>query len=133
MLKEIAYRWGKKQLLQNFKLVLLVSLRDGSFQQAKSVDDLLQLFYKGHKNATEVVSACSEYLSKDGGKSITLLLDGYDEYPEHLQKSSLIADILKRQVLPLCGLVISSRSHASHHFCQWATIRVNILGFTETE
>ena len=133
LLKEIAYRWGKKQLLQNFKLVLLVYLRDTSMQQAKSVDDLLQLFYKGHKNATEVVSACSEYLSKDGGKSITLLLDGYDEYPEHLQKCSLIADILKRQILPLCGLVISSRSHASQCLRQKATIRVDILGFTETE
>ena len=133
LLKEIAYRWGKKQLLQNFELVLLICFRDPSLQQIKSVSNLLQLFYKGDDNATKVVSACSEYLSKCGGKNLTLLLDGYDEYPEHLQKSSLIVDIIKRQVLPHCGLVISSRPHASGHLHKQTTIRVDILGFTETE
>ena len=133
LLKEIAYRWAKKELLQKSKLVLLVPFRDPSLQQVKSVGNLLQLFYKGDDNATEIVHACSEYLSKNGGKNVTLLLDGYDEYPSDLQKSSLIADIIKRQVLPLCGLVISSRPHASAHLRKQATIRVDILGFTETE
>ena len=133
LLKEISYRWANKELLQKFELVLLVSLRDPSLQQVKSVSNLLHLFYKGDENATQVVSACSEYLSKNGGQNLALLLDGYDEYPEHLQKSSLIADILKRQVLPCCGLVVSSRPHASEHLRKKATIRVDILGFTETE
>ena len=133
LLKEIAYRWGKKQLLQKFELVLLVCLRDTSLQQVKSVDDLLQLFCIGDKNATQIVTACAQYLFANGGKALTFLLDGYDEYPEHLQENSLITKILKRQVLPLCGLVVSSRPHASHHLREEATIRVDILGFTETE
>ena len=133
LLKEIAYRWGKKELLQKFELVLLVSLRDPSLKLIKCVDDLLQLFCKGDKNATEIVSACSEYLLANGGKSLTLLLDGYDEYPEDLCECSLVANILQRQVLPLCGLVVSSRPHASEHLREQATIRVDILGFTETE
>ena len=133
LLKEIAYRWGKKELLQNFELVLLISLRDPSLKLIKSVDDLLQLFYKGNKNATEIVSATSKHLDSNGGKSLTLLLDGYDEYPEHLCECSLIASILQRHVLPLCGLVVSSRPHASEHLREQATIRVDILGFTESE
>ena len=133
LLKEIAYKCGKKQLLKKFELTILISLRDPSMQEIKSVSNLLHLFYKGDDNATQVVSACSEYLCKNGGKTLTLLLDGYDEYPEHLQKSSLIADIIKRQVLPLCGLVVSSRPHASQHLRELATTRVDILGFTETE
>ena len=133
LLKEIAYRWGNKQLLQKFKLVLLICFRDPSLQQIKSVSNLLQLFYKGDDNVTKVVNSCSEYLSRNGGKYLTLLLDGYDEYPEHLQKSSLIADIIKRQILPHCGLVVSSRPHASGHLHKQATIRVDILGFTEIE
>ena len=64
LLKEIANRWGNKQLLQKFELVLLISFRDPSLQQIKSVSNLLQLFYKGDDNTTKVVSACSEYLSK---------------------------------------------------------------------
>ena len=134
LLKDIAYKWGdNKQLLKNYELVLLVFLRDPSLRQVSSVDDLLRLFCKGDKNALPILSACAQYLFGNSGKTLTLLLDGYDEYPRDLQEASLIADILKRQVLPLCGLVVSSRPHASQHFHKQATIRVDILGFTETE
>ena len=133
LLKEIAYRWGDKQLLKRFKLVLLVCLRDPILKQIKSVSDLLRLFYKREDNTEEILSACNKYLSKNGGKTLALLLDGYDEYPEYLQNNSLIADIINHQVLPHCGLVVSSRPHASVRFHKRATIRVDILGFTETE
>ena len=134
LMKEIAYKWGDdKQLLKNYELVLLVFLRDPSVQQVSSVNGLLRLFCKGDENATQIVSACAKYLLDNCGKTLTLLLDGYDEYPRDLQEASLIADILKRRVLPLCGLVVSSRPHASQHFHKQATIRVDILGFTPTE
>ena len=133
LLKEIAYKWANNELLQKFEFVLLVYLRDPSLQRIVSVDDLLQLFCKGDKNATQIVNACAQYLFANGGKTLTLLLDGYDEYPRDLQESSLIADIIKRQVLPHCGLVVSSRPHASQHLHKQSTIRVDILGFTETE
>ena len=132
LLKEIAYRWGKQQLLQMYELVLLVCLRDPSLRQVKSVDDL-QLFCIGDTNAIEIVSACAQYLLANGGKNLVLLLDGYDEYPENLRESSLVTSILKRRLLPLCGLVVSSRPHVSGRFHTRATIRVDILGFTETE
>ena len=133
LLKEIHYKWANGELLQKCHLVLLVCLRDPSLQQIQSVDDLLQLFCIRDKHVTETVSACAQYLSANGGRSLTLLLHGYDEYPEQLRESSLVADILKRQVLPLCGLVVSSRPHASEYLRKQATIRVDILGFTETE
>ena len=133
LLKEIACRWGKKQLLLKFELVLLVCLRDPFLQEVKSVDDLLQLFCIGDQNSTEIISTCSQYLFANSGKSLMLLLDGYDEYPEHLRENSLISNILKRRILPLCGLVVSSRPHASEHLRFQATIKVDILGFTETE
>ena len=133
LLKEIAYRWGKKQVLCEFDLVLLVCLRDPSLEQIESVSDLLRLFYKGNKNANKIIEDCSDYLLNNHGQSLTLLLDGYDEYSKNLKENSLLADILRRKVLPCCGLVVSSRPHASVHFHAEATIRVDILGFPETE
>ena len=120
-------------MLQKFELVLLLCLRDTSLQQIKSVSNLLQLFCIGDENPTQIVTACAQYLLANGGKGLTLLLDGYDEYPESSWENSLVTKILKRQVLPLCGLVVSSRPHASHHLREEATVRVDILGFTETE
>ena len=133
LLREISYRWGKHQILQKIKLVLLVCLRDPVVQQMSFIDDLLQLFCKRDKDANEVVSICKKYFLKNNGEDLALIFDGYDEYPERLRKDSLIADILKRKVLPRCGLIVSSRPHASVNLREQATVRVEILGFTEAE
>ena len=133
LLKEIAYRWGKNQLLQSFHLVILVFLCDPVVQQMKFLEELLQLFCKGDKNAAEIARSCSNYLFKDGGKNLAFLFDGFDEFPEHLQQGSLVMDIINHEVLPLCGLVVSSRPHASGNLHTQAALRVDILGFTEKE
>ena len=131
LLKHIAYLWGIQKSLQKFKLVLLVRLRDLAAQKMSLIDDLFQSFCRRDRRATEIASACSDYLSWNNGEDLALLFDGYDEYPERLRKDSLIADILKRKVLPRCSLVVSSRPHASASLQQKATVRVDILGFTE--
>ena len=133
LLKEIAYRWSIQEILQNFKLVLLVCLRDPAVQHMSLIDDLLQSFCNRDRRATETAFACSDYLSENNGEDLALLFDGYDEYPEKLQKDSLIADILKRKLLPRCSLIVSSRPHASVRLREEATVKVDILGFAEAE
>ena len=133
LLKEIAYRWGKKELLKTFKLVFLVCLRDPSIQQIESVSDLLQHFCEGHRKATDISAACHDYLSENGGRDLVLLLDGFDEYPDELQKNSFVSKVLHRKLLPNCGIVVSSRPHATVNLREQATARVDILGFTDIE
>ena len=133
LLKQIAYLWAKKQILQKFKLVLLLCLRDPAVQQMSLIDDLLQPFCTGDRRAIEISSACSDYLLENDGEDLVLLLDGYDEYPETLRKDSLIASLVKHRVLPQCGLIVSSRPHASVSLRDQATVKVDILGFTEAE
>ena len=133
LLKHIAYRWGIQEILRKFKVVLLVCLRDPAVQHMSFIDDLLQSFCRRDRRATETASACSDYLSENDGEDLALLFDGYDEYPERLRNNSLVADILKRKVLPCCGLIVSSRPHASVSLREQATVRVDILGFTEAE
>ena len=133
LLREISYRWGKHQILLKFKLVLLVGLRDPAVQQLSFISDLFRLFCKRDEDANAVASACKKYFFNNNGKDLALLLDGYDEYPERLRKGSLIADILEREVLPHCGLIVSSRPNASVNLREQATVRVDILGFTKTE
>ena len=133
LLKEIAYRWGNKQLLKTFKLVLLICLRNPTVQQALLLKHLLQLFCNSEDTRARHISTACDYLVQNNGKDLAFLFDGFDEYPETLQKNSLIADILKRKMLPYCALVVSSRPHATVHLRERATIRVDILGFTEIE
>ena len=133
ILKEIAYQWSKAHLLQTYKVLLLISLRDPIFQQAESISDLLQCFCKGDTNAIEITTACSKHLFENGGKDLVFLFDGFDELPEKLQTNSLIASILMRHVLPCCSLIVSSRPHATKHLHKQASLRVEILGFDEKE
>ena len=133
LLKEITYRWSKKEILQKFKLVLLVCLRDPAVQQMSLIEHLFQTFCRRDSKVTEIASSCTGYFLKNNGKDLCLLFDGYDEYPEILRRNSLIADILKRKELPCCGLIVSSRPHASVSLREQATIKVDILGFTEGE
>ena len=133
LLKEIAFQWGRQHLLKKFNVVLLLCLREPILQQAQSISDLLQYFCRGDLDAMEITTACSRYFFDNGGKDLVFLLDGLDELPENLRTKSLIADILKRRILPYCGLVVSSRPHATKQLHKQATLRVDILGFTEQE
>ena len=92
-----------------------------------------QFFCSRDRRAEEIANTCSDYFIHSGGKDLAFLFDGFDEYPEELQKNSLIADILKRKVLPYCAIVVSSRPHATVHLREQATVRLDILGFTEIE
>lgn len=77
LLREVAYRWSRRQLLQKFQILLLITLRDPIFQQAKTVSDLLQPFCEGDTQAVELVGACSKHLFESGGKDLVFLFDGF--------------------------------------------------------
>ena len=131
LLKEIAYLWGKQKVLKRFKMVILLCLRDTTVQKISEIHQLLLPFCIGDERATEIASACGKYLLENKGEDLTILFDGYDEYPEQPPKNSLIPHILKRKVLPNCSLILSSQPRAAIHLRKQATVRVDILGFTE--
>ena len=133
LLKHVAYSWAEQGMLQKYNLVLLVQLRDPTVQKMSSLKELFQYFCCKHGIEGEDVAMCIKHISSNQGKSLLLLLDGYDEMPEELRGNSLIADILNRQVLPDCGLVVSSRPHASLLLRKQASLRVDILGFSEEQ
>ena len=133
LLQEIAYQWSIGKLLQKFKIVFLLQLRSPAVQQVSLVADLFKLVCEGDEKAPRIAIASSDYFFENKGEGLVFLFDGFDEFPEHLQEDSLIASILKRKVLPHCGLVVSSRPHASVGLREDATIRVDILGFAEDE
>ena len=133
LLQEIAYRWGNKQVLKLFKLVLLVQLRDPVLQNAKSIYEIFLFYCKGDIKAAEIAAACSDYFLNNGGEGLLFLFDGFDELPEQVQKNSLIREILVRKVLPNCGLVVSTRPHVSAYLRTLAVYMVDVFGFAEAE
>ena len=129
LLKHIAYLWAQGELLTNTNFLFLLHLRDPSVQQMHSLDTLVRHFYHYDKQAS-LVTSC---VAQDGGKSVTILLDGYDELPVNLRQNSFIADLLQHRVLPACSIVVSSRPHASTHLRDNISCQVEILGFSEED
>ena len=129
LLKHIAYLWAQGELLTNAKFVFLLQLRNPSVQQMHSLDDLVYHFYRYDKQAS-LVTSC---VAQDSGKSVTILFDGYDELPVHLQQNSFIVDLLQHKVLPACSIVVSSHPHASTHLREKISCQVEILGFSEQD
>ena len=136
LLKEITYRWANKQLLETFKLVILICLQDSAVHKIKSLVDLLQYFCKKNclsRTETENIVACSDQIFENDGKDIAFLFDSFEEFPSKLWENSFIFKIMKRKVLPNCVMVASSLPHATASLRQEATVTVHPLGFTEME
>ncbi len=129
LLKHIAYLWAQGELLTNIDFLFLLHLRDPSVQEMKSLNNLVGYFYHYDKQASKVTSCVAD----DGGKSVTILLDGYDELPPNLRQRSFIVDLLEHRILPACSIVVSSRSHVSMHLRKNINCQVEILGFSEED
>ena len=129
LLKQISFLWGKNELLTKSDYLFLLHLRDPAVQQMKSVECLARHFCEHEKEVT----SCITQFSQDDGKSVTILLDGYDELPADLKQNSFLARLLRHEVLPASAVVVSSRPHASTHLRDNVTCRVEILGFSEED
>ena len=131
LLKHVAYLWANGELLTNTHFLFLLHLRDPSVRQLDSLQSLVRHFYLDCDE--HICSDLTSYVRKDGGKSVTILLDGYDELPPNLRQNSFIVDLLQHKVLPACSIVVSSRPHASTHLRDNISCQVDILGFSEQD
>jgi len=129
--KEIAYRWACNEFLSSEELVLLLFLRDPHVLEIKDINDLVHYFYEFGKKGAEIATKCAKMISDSEGKNITIILDGYDEVSDKKESSSFIDKLIKRKIMPLCTIVVTSRPIASARLQESADIKVEILGFTE--
>jgi len=132
--KEITYQWATGSLFKG-NLLFKLCLRDSNIQNITSFSDLAKYIMCSHASQKTAgkVDIFAEYLEHSQGKEITVLLDGYDEFPEKLRDKSFVANIIKRHILPLCKLIITSRPTASACLHRGADRRVEILGFTDED
>ena len=122
---EVCRRWDRKQ----YDLAVLLRLREREVQQIESIADL---FPHGNKQLQQ--SVAEEVLGREG-KGVLFILDGYDELPIKLRCQGLLLKLLKREVLPNCSVLVTSRPSATSDLLLACSPqiqrRVEILGFTQ--
>ena len=129
---ELCGKWGKGEMLQQYKLVVLLRLREKKVRKAKTVEDLFP-FYDN-----EVQPAVVKEIKRTGGKGVLLLLEGYDELPvKERSEDSFVMSVIKGDELPEATVLVTSRHSASDtlHSChkcrRQISQHVEIIGFTK--
>ena len=129
---ELCRQWSQGNLLQQYRLVVLLRLRDKRVREAKSVSDLFY-YYNCQIQQTVV-----EEIQVTGGRGVLLLFEGYDELPAKLRtRNSIFLDVITSQKLPEATVLVTSRPSASgplYMECRnFIDQHVEILGFTQND
>ena len=103
--QELVHDWAASRAnLEQFQLLYLVPLRSTSFHSVSSVFDLL------HPRPGETAE---REISSREGEGLLIILDGFDELPEHLQEgNSIYARLISGLELPKARILITARPTA---------------------
>ena len=119
----IRHQWAIEQLFKDYKLVVLIRLRDFVVQNAKSVADLLQ----------NTVGEVAEEIIAIKGEGILFVLDGWDELTKDKPGNSVVLDLIKGNELWKSSIITTSRPTSSAKLHEHVSLRVEILGFSKSE
>ena len=117
--------WADGQLLEEYDAVILLPLRDPEIQAAKSIKDLLLVL------DDELIECVYKEITKTNGEGICFLLEGFDELPHHLRKSSIFSKLSEK--LSNCTLMYTSRPEACNQLRSIASHKIEIRGFKEEQ
>ena len=125
-------QWGKRKLLGEYPLLVLLRLREKAMQDASSIADL---FYHPKKN---VRVALAHEIEESEGEGLLLVLEGFDEAAPSLQKDgSLLMNIISGRLLPKATILVTSRPSATaviHRTCaSRISQHIEVLGFTKED
>ena len=123
---EFCQQWGNGKILQQYRVILLLRLREKRVKEIKKDSDMFR--------RCEPIAV--EEMCRNGGEGVFLLLDGWDELPEELcEKDSFFLDLIQGQVLPDATVLVTSRPHASKIIvteCKGCVFQhIQVAGFTE--
>ena len=124
---QICRLWSEGKLFQEYKLVILVRLRDPAVQDAMSITDLLP--YQDKAMAQDIETLISESI----GESVLFVLDGWDEIPQTAPGHALILSLINKEQLHKSSIIITSRPTSSANLHPLISSRIEILGFTKDE
>ena len=130
--KEIAYQWATNEILTEIKILFLIYLRDPQLQSITTTKQLVE-YMSVRCLDDEQITTFNKHLINSNGRQLCIVMDGFDEYPTSLQKSSFIVDIINSVVLPEAIVVITSRPTATVSLHDRVDRRIDILGLPKEE
>ena len=130
--REFCRRWERGEIAQQYQLVLLLRLRDNRISKAKSLKDLV------YHPLVGVSQAISEELILSYNFHALIILEGFDELPDHCRNDqSIYFQLIAGKLLPLATVLVTSRPWATEriflNFGNRIYRHIEILGFTSQQ
>ena len=127
---ELCKQWARREILQEWGVVVIIKLRDQRTRTAQTINDLL------YHPDPEVRHKVVKELVEQDGKGMLLILDGYDELTTKQRESdSVIQLLMSRKLLCLATLMVTSRPLATRtlhsEFQESIDQHIEVLGFTD--
>jgi len=129
--KEIAYQWSQGEILTDKRFLFLLRAHDQRIQLLKEVKDLIK--YCCHLEHEQTIDEIYQHIWEMEGANLIVLLDGYNELSVGLPEDCLIYQLISRQRIGRCDIVITSRSSVYGSLCHFADCRMEVLGFTNND
>ena len=126
---ELCRQWALGNILTDFRLVVLLRLREIGVQIAQNITDLL------YHNDIFLRNAISCIVQESEGQDTLLILDGFDEFPSNLRISSLVSLIIRGSVLPKATLLVTSRPSARVQLQSMRSFdkHIEVVGFSSQQ
>ena len=118
-------QWTEGHRFQEFKLVILVRLRE--IANAKSLAKLLP------QRNEEMGCEIEDTITANDGENVLFILDGWDELPSKAPAYSFILNLVKGIKLPKSSIIVTSRPTSSAILHSLVHLQIEILGFTKDE
>ena len=123
---ELCRKWEEFACMRQYRLVILLRLREEEVQSIASVSQLFE---------SEDKEALAKDVSDSQGRGILFILDGFDELPKQLQQKGFLLNLIKGRVLPESTVLVTSRPSATGELltsCHPQIQKhVEVLGFTQ--
>ena len=132
----LCLEWVNGKLFKDYKLVILVRLREPAIHKAKTIKEILPRVEMEDVELQDVeLQDVAKEIISNRGSGILFIMDGWDELPKNIDKNHTIRQIIAREVLSESAVVITSRptSSATLHRHLRVSSHIEILGFTPSE
>ena len=127
---ELCKQWARREILQEWGVVVIIKLRDQRTRTAQTINDLL------YHPDPEIRNLVVKELVEQNGKGLLMILDGYDELTtEQKESDSVIQLLMSRKLLCCATLMVTSRPLVTRtldsDFKQSIDQHIEVLGFTD--
>ena len=129
--RKLLNMWSNGVLGCLFDLVLFCPLRNSKVAQAEKLEELFRYVYDC-PDVPEIV----KWVQKKHGKGLLIIFDGWDELSVQHRKSSLVANIICKNQLGKCSVIVTSRSYATASLLKvmpYVSKHVQIIGLSTKE